>query len=67
VGVAKIIHRERHVGGYRYVNCPECKTEIQTEKPILLPMPYCGECGMIVFDAAQKFCCWCGCKFDGQV
>ncbi|MFB0847311.1 hypothetical protein [Paenibacillus oleatilyticus] len=64
--VAQIVHIERYYGGYRYVNCPECKTEIQTSNPILLKLPYCGSCGKSVADAAHKYCGWCGSKFDGQ-
>lgn len=52
---------------YRYVKCPECKTEIQTENPIKVKLPYCGSCGMYVADAAHKFCGFCGVHFDGKV
>ncbi len=62
----KIAHIQRYFGNYRYVNCPDCKTEIQTSKPIVLKLPYCGNCGKCVEDAAHKYCGWCGCKFDGQ-
>lgn len=65
--MAKMVMRLRHVGGYRYVRCENCRHEMQTEKPIQLHMPYCGECGMIVLDLMQKYCCWCGSEFTGDV
>lgn len=64
--MAKIVHKQRHFGGYTYVNCPECKTEIQTSKPVMAKLPYCGSCGKSVDGAAHKFCGWCGVKFDDQ-
>lgn len=60
VGIKMI---KRHVGGYRYANCPECKTEFEIEKPIQLKLPYCGGCGKYVADASHKFCGFCGAQF----
>jgi hypothetical protein len=31
---------------------------------VQMDMPYCGDCGKIVFDCQQKYCCWCGGKFE---
>ena len=59
-----IIWHKRSVGGYRYIQCPECKTELQTEKPSHLDMPYCGVCGMSIADLAHKFCGWCGVELE---
>lgn len=29
-------------------------------------MPYCGNCGKIVYDICQKYCCYCGIKFKNS-
>lgn len=66
--IAKVAFKEwkaRNIGGYEYVNCPECQTEIETNHPVQLDMPYCSDCKMIVLDANQKYCCWCGVEFKG--
>jgi Zn ribbon nucleic-acid-binding protein len=61
---SKIILRKRHIGGYKYRNCPDCKTEIETEHPIRIEMPYCGSCGKSVEDISHKYCGWCGSEFE---
>lgn len=62
--MAEIVHKERIVGGYEYKQCPTCKTEIEIRHPSEMHMPYCSDCGRIVLDAEQKYCCWCGMKFN---
>jgi len=67
--MGKIVMKKRHVmGGYRYHKCTECGNEDVVEKPIRsekgIDMPYCGKCGMIVFDQMQDYCGWCGTKFE---
>jgi hypothetical protein len=61
--VAKIVYEKRVAGGYEYIKCPTCKTEIETRHPIELELPYCGDCGRMVLDAEQVYCCWCGQEF----
>jgi hypothetical protein len=62
----KIIYKPKIVGNYDRVVCPHCEKDFQHGTRTEMPMPYCGNCGKIVLDASQKFCGWCGCKFDGQ-
>ncbi len=61
--MAEIILRSRSVGNDRYVQCPECRHDIQIEAQTRLDMPYCSSCGKIVLDANQRYCCWCGVCF----
>lgn len=61
--MAKMMHRDRITGGYEYMRCPKCHTEIEINHPIKVRMPYCSECGRIILDAEQRYCCWCGAKF----
>ena len=58
----KVVMKRRYIGGYRYHNCDSCGHSNLTEKPIELDLPYCGDCGMSIVDAAHKFCGWCGSK-----
>lgn len=62
--MAEMIYKSRSLGGHRYKTCPNCHHEIETEHPIRLDMPYCGDCGKIVLDANQQYCCWCGERFE---
>lgn len=62
---ADMVNRQRTVKGI-YISCTGCNTEMEIEKPVTVNVPYCGSCGKIVLDVTQKYCCWCGCKFDGQ-
>lgn len=55
-----VVYHHRHLCGYEYITCPECKTEIQIAKPVEGDYPYCGGCGKVVLDAEQSFCGWCG-------
>lgn len=61
--MAKIIYQNRSTGGYKYVSCPKCNEIIEVKHPLELEMPYCGNCGMVVLDSSQLYCCWCGDKF----
>lgn len=63
----KIKQIKRIVDNYRDEKCPECNHEYQTGSQTELNMPYCGECGKIVLDATQIYCCWCGCEFNKTV
>lgn len=62
--MAKIIYKNRSHGGYKYTSCPICNNTVEVDRPVQLEMPYCGDCGMIVLDCSQKFCCWCGAAFE---
>jgi len=62
--MAKMVYKNRVMGGYKYVSCPKCNYEIEVNHPIELGMPYCSDCDGIVLDATQKYCCWCGEKFE---
>lgn len=59
--------KDRTIGGYKYINCPECEHEIRTEKPIRLDLPYCGECGKAIEDPNQNYCGWCGCALNDEI
>jgi hypothetical protein len=61
---AKMVYHKKVCGGYKYVDCPTCKSSIEISRSCELEMPYCGSCGKIVLDAAQKYCCWCGKAFN---
>lgn len=65
---ANMVMRKRHVGGFKYYNgkCDHCGSSIceEIDHPAELEMPYCGGCGMIVFDATQKYCGFCGIRFN---
>lgn len=68
---AHAVLKHRTVGGYKYINV-ECKAcgstvRIETEHPVNTNMPYCSDCGMIIFDAAQPRCAWCGAYLDEEV
>ena len=60
--MAQIVLKDRHIGSYEYSRC-SCGQETEIARPIQAKMPYCGECGKIVYDADQKFCGWCGAEF----
>lgn len=64
--MARIIYKERHIGGYKYTQCPRCNHEFEIEHPMEFKMPYCSTCGKIILDAAQNYCCWCGEKIEEQ-
>jgi transcription initiation factor TFIIIB Brf1 subunit/transcription initiation factor TFIIB len=61
-----IVWKRRHVGGYRYHNCEECRHSNTIQKPVELSMPYCGKCGMSIEDAAHKYCGWCGFQLESE-
>lgn len=62
--MAEIVCYTRLVGGYKYMNCPHCDGVVEVDKPRKLSMPYCSDCGKIVLDATQVYCCWCGKRFE---
>jgi len=62
----EIIHHKRQVGSYKYKDCESCNHSNEIEKPVMLEMPYCSICGKIVHDAAQNYCCYCGCEFERE-
>ena len=63
--MAEIILKRRLAMGHNHIDCPHCGKVARPVSPgIYLDMPYCGECGKVVLDAGQKYCCWCGTKFE---
>jgi len=63
---SNIIFKERLLGGYKYIKCPQCNHGFETEQPKQTRMPYCNQCNKIILDLTQKFCCWCGVKFKKE-
>jgi len=63
--MARIKMIKRLVHGDDEAICEKCNEVVEiTKKHIELEMPYCGECGKIVLDLAQNYCCWCGESFE---
>jgi len=64
IKMAKFKMIKRYICGDEKAFCETCKKEIPiTASNIELEMPYCSECGKIVLDCSQNYCCWCGEKF----
>jgi hypothetical protein len=61
-----IVFKPKVVGSYDRVICPHCGLDFQHGQRVEMPMPYCENCGKIVFDITQRFCCWCGSKFENR-
>lgn len=59
-----IVWKDRHVGGYKYIQCPQCKKEIETEHPIDTKYPYCSRCGSLLEDSFMNYCPSCGARMD---
>jgi len=53
---------KRHICGGDKAFCESCNKEVEITKGkfIELEMPYCNNCGKIIFDLNQNYCCWCG-------
>ena len=59
-----IVWKDRRVGGYKYIQCPQCKKEIETEHPIDTKYPYCSRCGSLLADSFMNYCPSCGARMD---
>ena len=59
-----IVWKDRRVGGYKYIQCPECKKEIEVERPIDTKYPYCSRCGSLLADSFMNYCPKCGARMD---
>lgn len=63
--MAKFKMIKRYINGESKAFCQQCKAKVPiTNSVIRIEMPYCNNCGKIVFDLNQKYCCWCGEKFE---
>ena len=61
-----IVLKHRHMGGYNTINCPECGTEIETQRPVEGDEPYCSVCGAQLAESFQDVCPRCGALMDGK-
>lgn len=63
--MAKIVFKNRVISGESEVVCRACGEIVEERTPSYrTEMPYCGECGKCVLDLSQKYCMWCGERFE---
>ncbi|MFA5659125.1 MAG: hypothetical protein WC900_07560 [Oscillospiraceae bacterium] len=69
--LAEVVHghavlKHRHIGSYKYADCPECRAEIEIEHPVECDIPYCSNCGAQLAESFQNVCPRCGAILDGK-
>lgn len=63
---ADIVYHLRRDGGYKYSHCTNCGEEIETSRPVLTDVAYCGRCGKRLCSRFTDYCPNCGARMDGK-